>query len=324
MNHSIDRRQALAILASSMAAQGALAQQSSTPLRWLVGYPAGGGADVQTRMIAQQLSTKLGRPVIVDNRPGVGGSLAAQALAQAAPDGNTLMTIDNSIMVFNGALFKKPPYDAERDFKSVGTTLKVPFILCANVDSKHKSIQTVVDLMRREPGKVNYATPGMASPHNLAMEMLKDKAKLDAVAVHYKGGAPAIQDVLGGQIEFIILDGGTAQPLLKAGKLKVLGTFSKLPLPAAPEAPSIINLGYTDVEVEGWGGAVVSSATPEPIRIALSEQLKSVIQVDSVQKTLREMGVEPMAMTGPEMDARAKLERQYWIPLIRSRGISVD
>lgn len=324
MNSSLDRRQMLALLAGSVATHGALAQQSSTPLRWLVGYPAGGGSDAQTRMLANHMSTRLGRPIIVDNRPGVGGALAAQALSQAPSDGNTVMTIDNSIMVFNGALFKKPGYDPEKDFKSVGTTLRAAFILCANSGSKHNTIRTFVDAVHREPGKISYASPGLATPHNLAMEMLKDKAKLNAVAVHYKGGAPAIQDVVGGHIEFIILDSGSAQPMLKAGKLKVLGTFSKQPLPAAPDAPSVIDLGYTDIEIEGWGGVVVSSATPDAVRNALSDHLRAVIQTEAVQKTLRDIGVEPFSLSGPAMDARARTERQYWHALIRSRGISVD
>lgn len=324
MKKFLSRRLALAMLAGSLLAPLAQAQTSSGPIRWVVGYPAGAAQDFVTRTIAHKLSERLGRTVIVENRPGAGGTVAARTVASSNADGSTVLTADNGILVFNSALFKNLPYDPNADFKSVGLFTQVPFLLLANNAAKYASVKDVVEAMRRDPGKINYATPGIASPHNLAMEMLKDKAKLTATPVHYRGGAPAIQDVIGGQVELIILDAISATPALKAGQMKALGVFSKERLAAYPNVPSIFEFGYTDIEVAAWGGLVVPSATPDEVRVALSQALQDVMGDAEVRAKIQELGGEPMVSNAAQMDELRRTEREYWVPLIRSLDIVLD
>ena len=195
------RREFLIAAAAAMAPLGVRAQAyPAKPITWVVGFPPGGGADGVTRLVASKLSHNLGQPVLVENRPGASSIIAAQYVAQAAPDGYTIMSVEQGSMVFNTALYSKLPYDPARDFVPVSNMIRAPLILAVNPSFPAKDLRSFVEYVRSNPGKLNYGSPGRGLAHQLAMEAFKQKAKLDIVDVQYKGIAPVVQDVVAGQI----------------------------------------------------------------------------------------------------------------------------
>jgi tripartite-type tricarboxylate transporter receptor subunit TctC len=193
------------------------------------------------------MSTQLGQQFVIDNRPGGAAVIGAQAVAKAPGDGYTIMSADNGPLVFNTALFKTLPYNPEKDLAPVGLMAKFPLLLVVPQSSSYTSAKQLVEDMRKNPGKLTYGTAGVGSPHHVAMEMLKERAKFDATHVSYKGAAPAIQDVVGGQLPLMVVDTGAGMPMIKAGRMKVLATFAKSRWRRA-RRPPLIELGYADIE----------------------------------------------------------------------------
>jgi len=296
----------------------------SRALRWIVAYPAGGGSDVLARAVGTQLSTQVGQPVLIDNRPGGATIIGAEVVAKAPADGYTIFTADNGTLIFNTALFRKLPYDPVKDFVPVGLMARFPLLLAVNPASGYTSAKELIEAMRKEPGKVNYASPGVGSPHHLAMEMLKQRAKFDATHVAYKGMAPAVQDVVGGQVPLIVVDAAAGGPMIKSGKLKVLATFSKTRLASMPDVPTLMELGYTDVEAAAWQGLVVPAGTPKEIVDRLSAELQKAIDTASVRAQLLELGIEPTPSDPAAMAAHWRGETAFWPKFIRERNIVLE
>nr|ART90085.1 putative exported protein [uncultured bacterium] len=320
---SLHRRHLL--LAAAAGAAGVHAQDFPTrPVRWICGYPAGASSDFLARTVSVALAAQLGQQVIVDNRPGASGMIAADAAAKAPADGYTLWTGDNGTLVYNLGLFKKVSYDPVKDFATIGMMARVPIMMVAHPQAPYTDGRGLVEAMRRNPGAVSYATPGIGTPHNLAMEMLKDRANLKATAVHYRGGAPAITDLLGNQIGVMVLDVASAWPLLKSGKLKPLGVFSRHRHAALPDVASFVELGYTDVEAWAWQGIVVPSATRPEVRARLASAFQLAMKAPEVTTKLQEYGWEVIGSRPEEMKAVWDADAKYWLPLIRERGITVE
>lgn len=296
----------------------------SKPVRWIVAYAAGGGSDALARTVGAQLSTQIGQAVLIENKPGGATVIAAELVSKAPGDGYTVFTADNGTLVFNTALFKKLSYDPNKDFAPVGLMAKVPLILAVNPNAGYASAKELVEAMRKSPGKLNYASPGMGSPHHMAMEMLKERAKLDVVHVAYKGAAPAIQDVVGGQLSLMVVDTAAGMQMIKAGKLKPLATFSKTRVPLLPDVPTLIELGYTDIEAAAWQGLVVPASTPSDVVAKLSAELQKAVASAAVQTQFATMGIEPMPSDAIGMSKHWSEESKYWPKLIRDRQISLD
>lgn len=296
----------------------------SKPIRWVVAYAAGGGSDALARTVASQMSTQIGQQVVIDNRPGGATAIGAEAVAKSLADGYTMLTADNGTLVFNTALFKKLSYDPNKDFAPVGLMARFPLLLAVNPSSGYASAKDLVEAMRKNPGKLNYASPGVGSPHHLAMEMLKERAKLDVTHVAYKGAAPAIQDVVGGQLPIMVVDTAAGMAMIKAGKLKPLATFSKARLPSMPDVPTLMELGYADMEAVAWQGLVVPAATPKDVVKRLGEEMQKAINTPSVRARLTEMGLEPAPSDASVMAGHWKNEAGYWPKLIRERGITLE
>ena len=314
------------LIAASMlfSATSAADSYPSRSVRWIVAYPAGGGSDVLARTVGEQLSIGLGQPVLVDNRPGGATIIGAEAVARAPADGYTILTADNGTLIFNTALFRSLPYDPVKDFAPVGLMARFPLLLAVNPSSGYASAKDLVEVMRKEPGKLSYASPGVGSPHHLAMEMLKQRARFDATHVAYKGMAPAIQDVVGGQLPVIIVDTAAGGAMIKAGKLKVLATFSKTRLPSMPDVPTLMELGLTDVEATAWQGLVVPAGTPKEVVDKLAAELQKAINSPSVRARLLELGVEPTPSDSSAMAAHWRSEAAYWPKFIQERHITLD
>jgi len=314
----------LFVAASLTSAAWAAEIYPSKAVRWIVAYAAGGGSDVLARTVGAQLSTQIGQSVIIDNRPGGATVIGAEIVAKAPPDGYTVFTADNGTLIFNTALFRKLPYDPVKDFAPVGLMARFPLLLAVNPSAPYASAKELIDAMRKDPGKLSYASPGVGSPHHLAMEMLKQRAKFDAAHVAYKGMAPAIQDVVGGQLPVIVVDTAAGAAMIKSGKLKVLATFSKTRLASMPDVPTLIELGYTDIEASAWQGLVVPAATPKEIVDKLGAELQKAINTPSVRTHLLELGVEPMPSDSPAMAAYWRSELAFWPKFIQERNITLE
>jgi len=320
------RRLTLAALAAGVAAAPLRAQSGypSRPVRWIVPYPAGGGSDFLARTVGAQLEKQTGQPFVIENRPGAATMIGAEAAAKAAPDGTTVLTADNGTLVFNPALYRKVPYDVARDFAPVGLMARFPLILVANPATGYRSATDLVAAAKAQPGKLAYASVGAGSPHNLAMELVKQRTGTFIVHVPYRGAAPAVQDVLGNQVPVMVIDTAVGLPHIRSGKLVALGVLSKQRLAALPDVPTVAEQGLGDIEVAAWQGMVVPAATPREIVLRLNAELVKALDTPEVRRKLQDFGLEPTPGTPEQMAAYIRSETERWHALIKARGLTLD
>ncbi|MBA2672394.1 tripartite tricarboxylate transporter substrate binding protein [Ramlibacter sp.] len=315
-----------AVIAASAAGGTAFAQAAypSKPIKWIVGYPPGGGTDYLARTVATQMAEQLKQPIVIDNKPGAAGMIGADAAAKAEPDGYTVFTADNGILVYNPALYKKISYNPERDFAPLGLIARVPLIVVAAPSANIKTAADFADNLKRNPGRLSYASPGNGSPHHLAMELLKNQAGLFVVHVPYRGAAPAMQDVMGGQVPLMVVDASSAMTHIKSGKLVPLLHFSAKRMAQLPDVPTAMELGYKGVEAYAWQGLVVPAATPQPVRERLSREMQAAVANPAVRKKLADAGWDPIQSDGQLMSVYTMAETRKWHKLIKDRGITVE
>ncbi|MBO1074610.1 Bug family tripartite tricarboxylate transporter substrate binding protein [Roseomonas marmotae] len=323
------RRAALAAgLAALLPWRGAFAQQQPFPdhaLKWIVAYAAGGGTDTLARMIAASLSPRLGQPVVVDNRPGAATNIGAEAAAKSPPDGYTLFSADNGTLVFNPALFRDLPYDPQRDFRPVGLMARFHLVLTVKQNSPFTSAQAMVDAAKAKPGEIDYGSPGVGSPHHLTMERLAKEAGVRFSHVPYRGAAPALNDLLAGTLEAMVLDLPSGLEYLRSGRVKPLAICSATRHPGLPEVPTIQEaLGIGRFEAYAWQGMVVPARTPAAIADRLTAELARALQDSAVTDKMRGIGLEPLTGGPDEFKTLIEAERAVWVPLIKERGIVLD
>src|SRR2546423_2028452 len=320
------KRRDLLTAAAATAALPLLARGQSyraKPINWVVGFPPGGGADGVTRQVASKLSQNIGQPVIVENRPGASSIIAAQYVAQAAPDGYTIMSVEQGSMVFNTALYSKLPYDP-KDFAPVCDIIRASVILAVNPSFPAKDLKSLVELVRASPGKYNYGSPGRGLAHQLAMEAFKQKAGLQIVDVQYKGIAPVVQDVVAGQIPMGPIDTVVILPHLRAGKLRALASFSEKRLAATPDVPSTGELGYEGLDIAPIVGVAAPAKTPREIVNRLNAEVVKALRDPEVSAKLSGLGLEIIGDTPEQFAAFLQNEGTKWLPLIRSLNIKLD
>jgi tripartite-type tricarboxylate transporter receptor subunit TctC len=320
------RRDFLIAAAAAGVAPLAARAQSGYPtkaINWVVGFPPGGGADGVTRLVAAKVAQNIGQPVIVENRPGASSIIAAQYVAQSAPDGYTLMSIEQGSMVFNTALYSKLPYDP-KDIAPVCDMIRAPVILAVNPNFPAKDLKSFVELVRQNPGKYNYGSPGRGLAHQLAMEAFKQRAKLEIVDVQYKGIAPVVQDVVAGQIPMGPIDTVVILPHLRAGKLRALASFSEKRLAATPDVPSMAELGYPGLDIAPIVGVGAPAKTPRDIINRLNAEIVKALRDPEVSAKLTGLGLEIIADTPEQFAAFFQSEAKKWLPLIRSLNIKLD
>ncbi len=294
----------------------------SHSLRWIVGYPPGGASDVFARLIAAQVGPRLGQPILVENRPGGGAVLASELAARAAPDGYTLMHVDNGILVYNPALYARLPYNPDRDFTGVGFIGRFPLFIVVRPDHPAKDFAELV--ARSKAQAPNYGTPAVASPHHLAMEMVKRRTGLEATHVPYRGGPAAMQDLLSGNVETVVMDCATGIPFITSNRVRALCVFSEARSPRAPEVPTLRELGFGNAIAYGWQGMSVPAGTPAPIVARLHEALKAGVAAEEVQSRFRDLGIENAPWSPREFADFVQRENAEWRPLIRELGIRLD
>ncbi|MCJ0765451.1 Bug family tripartite tricarboxylate transporter substrate binding protein [Variovorax terrae] len=312
-------------LAASLVLAGAQAQTyPAKPVRWVVGYPAGGGTDFLARTAGAQLSQQLGQPVLVDNRPGAGAIIASDNVAHSPGDGYTVFSADNGVLIYNPVLYKKLPYDAEKDFALLGMMGRSPLIITAAPNAGIADAKALLAKLKAEPGKLSIATAGTGSPHHLALELFQREASVSLLHIPYKGGAPALQDLMGGQVPLMMLDLPSGINAVKAGKVIPLLAMSGERIPQLPDVPTAKELGFPRVEAYTWQGLVAPASTPKNIQARLGAELQKTMNEPGVRQKLYDAGWEARPASAADMARYTAAERIKWHALIKARDIKLD
>lgn len=293
-------------------------------INWVVGFPPGGGADAVTRMVAARMAQNMGQSIVVENRPGASAIIASQYVAQAPADGYTVLSAEQGALVYNTVLFGKLPYDPARDFVAVSNMIRAPLLLVVHPSFPATDLKSFVEMAKRQPGKLNYASPGKGLAHSLAMEIFKQKAGLDIADITYKGLGPATQDVLAGQVPIGVIDTVVALQHVRAGKLRALAAFANNRLTVLPDVPSLAELGYPDMDLAPIVGMVVSSKTPRDIVNRLGQEVAKAVRDPEVNKRLTDLGLEVIGDTPAQFGAFIEDETRRRLPLIRALNIRLD
>jgi len=325
-------RRALALGAGLLLPGGARAQGSppvwspDRPLRWLVGYPAGGGTDVLARLLANGMAQRLGQPVVVENKPGAATNIAAEAAARAEPDGLTVFTAGNETLVFNPALYRSLPFDLDRDLRLLGLMARFQLVLAVKPGSAAASARALLDRARAEPGKVDYGSPGIGSPHHLAMERLaKEAGGLRLNHVPYRGMAPVMNDLMAGTVEAAVVDMAAGGAALRSGRIRPLAILSAARHPTLPDVPTAEEaLGLRGFTAFAWQGLTAPARTPDAAAARLAAALAATLAEAPVQARMREIGLDPLSGGAAEYRAMIEAERAIYWPLIRALGLRLD
>lgn len=325
----LSRRRLLALAAGSATAAAIPTARAQTwpdrPIRWLVGYPAGGGTDVLARLIGAEMSRRLGVPVVIENRPGAATNVAAQAAATAAPDGYTVFTAGNETTVFNPALYRNLPFDIDRDLRPLGLMARFHLVLTAADRSPARTARELIERARAEPGRIDFGTPGQGSPHHLAMERLARDVGVRFNHVPYRGMAPVMNDLLAGTVEAAIVDVAAGRELLRSGRVRPLCVLSPARLDTFPDLPTAEEaLGLKGFAAFAWQGLTAPARVPDAIAARLAAVLAESVADPAVQARMREIGLDPLP--GGPADHRALIDAEraiYW-PLIRGLGLVLE
>ena len=323
---------ALATLASGVALLAltplsALAQADypNKPVKLIVGFAPGGSTDIVGRIVAQKLSEKLGQNVIVDNKAGAGGTIGADATAKAAPDGYTLTLGTTSTHAIAAGAYTKLPYNPVTDFTPISLVAITPYLLVVHPDVKAKNLAEFVSLAKAQGGKMNYASAGNGTATHLAMEMLKDAAKVDLLHIPYKGNAPADVAILGGEVQAVF---GSMPALLqnaKAGKVRPLAVGTLERSPALPDVPSVAEQGYPGFEAALWLGIMAPANTPKPIVDKLHKALVEIVAAPDFKTAMDANGAEPLSSPTPDQfTTMLKGEVDRYVKVTKAIGIKLD
>jgi len=316
--------QTLGAIALAMCAAGALAEGAypNRPIRVIVPWPGGGSVDIATRVVTEQLSARLGQPVVVENRPGASGNIGAAAAAKATPDGYTLL-VATPPMIVNRSLYSSLPFDLEKDFVPVSMLVNVSYVLVAN-PSVAGSVQDLVAKAKARPGQMSYASSGPGTPLHLIGEAFKRQAGVNIVHTPYKGAPPALADVIGGHVQMMFPGLPVVEPLIKSGHVKALAVASKHRLALLPDVPTLDEAGIPGIEETDWYGLVAPRGTPANVIARLNEEIVKLIKVPDVRQSLASRGFEPTGSTPREFAALIETEQRKWPVVVRQAGLKPE
>ena len=315
----------LAVLCALVAvAAAAHAQQwPSKAIRVVVNFPPGGAADQIARGVAPPLGEALGQPVVVENRPGANGNIGAEAVAKSAPDGYTLLMSSGGAFSVNPHLYTRLPFDPLKDLVPVAAAARILVFLVVKPDLPVKSVEEFVALARANPGRLSYGSPGSGSSPHIAGEMFKRAAKVDVVHVPYKGAAPALTDLLGGQLDFMF-DPGIGLGHVRAGKLRLLAVGSPKRSPLFPDVPTVAEAGMAGFDADSWFGFYAPAGVPADILGRLNRELNRALQTPPVRDRILAIGGEPVAMSAAEFAEVQRKDRERFGAVVREAGIRLD
>ncbi|MEJ7928587.1 tripartite tricarboxylate transporter substrate binding protein [Ramlibacter sp. AN1015] len=322
----IPRRAVLALAAAALAG-GAFAQTPewapNKPVRIIVPI-VGSTNDVLARLVAPKLQEALGQPVVVENKPGAGGNIGADLVAKSPPDGHTLLVGYNGPLAINVSLFDKMPYDPLKDLQPITLAVKSPQYLVVNPASGITSLQDLLAKAKAEPNKYSYASVAVGSASHLTMEMLKSAANVNLTHIPYKGAAPALTDLVAGNVHAAFMVPGNVQQFAKDGRLKLIASSGTKRFPSTPDVPTVAELGFKDFEATSWIGFLTTAETPKPIVERYNRELVKILQMPDIQARLRDMEFEVVASTPEQFGNWIRSEIPRWGRVIKATGAKAE
>ena len=323
----VSRREALLAGLLNIACIPAFAEASSgSPsgtVRLVVIFPPGGGTDAAARMVAPQLAQRLGQPVIVDNRPGMGGGIGMDVVAKSPPDGRTLVLTSSGGLTALSSLYKRLPFDQDKDLAPVSMFGVSPLVLAVRSDFPAANLRDLLQLAKRKPATLAYGSGGNGTAPHLAGELFKSMTGADLLHVPFKGNGPALVGLLGGEVQLVFSDMGTVRPYL-GNRLRAIGVLGKTRTSTAPSVPTLAESGLPGYEAEGWFAVMAPAATPAGIIERLNRELVAILTSAEVKAQFALSGMEPTSSTPSELALRIREDTARWSRLIKDAGITID
>jgi tripartite-type tricarboxylate transporter receptor subunit TctC len=296
----------------------------SKPVRIVVPYAAGGGTDALARFLAHGLEQRLGQPFIIENRPGQGTVTGALYVARSAADGYTLLAATSSTLAFNPSVYRRLPYDPLSDFSLISLIAAVPFVLVVNPSLPPKSAAELIALAKAQPGALSYASGGMGAPHHIYMELFKSISGADLKHIPYRGGGPALNDVVAGHVPVMFGDIGQVTGLVREGRLRALGVTVGNRVETLPDVPTMVEAGLAGFEANSWQSMVAPANVPPPIVGRLNAALISVLAEPATKAHFLKLGMQPLSSTPAEFGRYLRAEIEKWAPIIKAAGATED
>ena len=319
----LSRRSVLQAGLLAAAVPGLAFAQNSRPIEWVVGYAAGGGSDFVARTVADAMSKSLNQPVVINNKPGAATNIAAGYVANSKDHGHVMLSADFATLAVNPWLFAKLPYDPVKDFQPVGMLARFPMLLVISPNVPARNLTEFLAWAKAN-GPVTYASAGVGSPHHLAAELFRERTGLSLQHAPYRGAAPAVQDLMGGQIPFGFIDTASVQQYIATGKLRALGVASPSRLATMPDVPTIGEQGVKDFTAYAWQGLVVPTGTSAEVVSKLSKSLQDALNATQVKARFQSLALEAMPGTPQQMTAYVDAERERWGKVIKANSIRLD
>jgi tripartite-type tricarboxylate transporter receptor subunit TctC len=301
----------------------AAANYPTKPLRLVTGSAPGGGSDFVARALSERLTERLGQPVLVDNRPGAGGVIGADVVAKANPDGYTMLVNTGSAIAVNPAL-QRLPYDVKRDFLPVMQVSRAPFVLALNPALPAKNVGELITLLKANPGKFSYASSGLGAMSHLAMELFKVMAGTTVVHVPYRGSAPAVVDLIAGQVQLAMNNIVPTLPHVKSGRVRALGVSGPLRSHVLPEVPTVAETGLAGYEAMQWYGVLLPAKTPRAVAALLHQELSAVLKIPAVRMRLTEEGGDVVGGAPAAFAAYIEQETLKWARVVKAAGVKAE
>ncbi len=302
----------------------AQAADNDKPLEWVLGYPAGGGSDAVARVVSEEMAKVLKRPVVINNKPGAATNIAADYVVRSKDFGNIIFSADFATLVANPSLFSKLSYSAEKDLASVGLLARFPMILIVSNKVPAHNLKEFMAWAKANPNALSYASAGTGSAHHLTMELFAERAGLKLSHVPYRGAAPALTDMAGGQVPMMFIDTASGAQFIASGKVKAIGLASSARLATMPELPTLAEQGLRGFEAYAWQGVAAPVGTSAESIKVLNSALNAALNSTTVKARLQAMGVEGLPSTPEKMTSYAKSERERWGRLIKANHITMD
>jgi tripartite-type tricarboxylate transporter receptor subunit TctC len=321
MKNPLKIRSFAAVLACLALATGLAQAQSypAKPITFVVPFAAGSATDNLARVLSEQVSTSWKQPVVIDNKPGASGFIAAQQVANAKPDGYTVFITANTTHASNSALFKQLPYDPVKDYEPISVLGTVPLAMVIHPSIPAKTVKELIAYGKANPGKLSFGSGSTSS--RMAGEMFKSMAGIDMVNIQYKSNPQAVTDLLGGQIQLVIADAVTTMPHAKAGKIRAIAISTAKRSPIAPELPTVAESGLPGYEMIGWFAAYVPAKTPKDIVTKLNKELVRILSTPEAKARLAAVGIETMTSTPEGLAEFQRVETAKWAKLVKAAGI---
>ena len=294
------------------------------PVRFVVGFTPGGPSDILARALGQKLADGWGRQVVIENRPGAGGNLAAEAVARSAPDGHTWLLGNNSILATNQILYRSLPYDPVKDFAPVVLVAIQPNILVVNPSLPVSSVPEFISYLKKNPGKTNFASTGAGAAAHLSGELFKAMTGVEMVHVPYKGAQPALTDLIAGQVQVMFATSASVVPYVKAGRLRALAVTTAQRSPSLPDLPTVAEAGVPGFESITWHGVVVPSATPLDVVGLINRKINSVLEEKDLKERLLNLGAETAGGTPQEFASYIAREIPKWEKIVKDSGARAE